>query len=385
MKVLWLCSWYPSELDPFDGDFIQRHAYAAAIFNDVYVIHITPDESARKTNNVREEIKKQGRLTECIIYFKKTVSFFGKAYGFLKWKRLLKKAIIEYIAKNGRPDLVHVHVPMRAGLLALWLRRKYNIRYIVSEHWTIYQPGSTNGFSTRSPVFKFFTRKIISKSMALLTVSRDLGERINEQVLKGDFQVVPNVADEELYYFQPQQTKPFVFIHVSNMSYQKNVPPILRCFELAHQEFPNSRLVLVGPHDEAIVDQARQTQLLDRSIFLRGEIPYDQVASAVREANALVLFSHFENLPCVIIEALCCGRPVITTPVGGIPEIINERNGIFVNTGDEASLINAMKRMMMDHATFNMKEISEEARSEFSYAAVGKMFDNIYKQATLKT
>ena len=384
MRVLWLCSWYPSQLDPFDGDFIQRHAYAAAMFNDIYVIHITPDERARATNNVREEIKKQGRLTECVIYFKKTVSFFGKAYGFLKWRRLFKKAIIEYIAKNGKPELVHVHVPMRAGLLALWLKRKYNIPYLVSEHWTIYQPGSTNGFSTRNRIFKFFTRKIISKSRALLTVSRDLGDRINEQVLKRDFRVVPNVADERLYYFQPDQTKPFVFIHVSNMSYQKNVPPILTCFELAHQEFPNSQLVLVGPHEKAIVDLATQTQLLDRSIFLRGEIPYDQVANAVREANALVLFSHFENLPCVIIEALCCGRPVITTPVGGIPEIINERNGIFVSTGDDTALVNAMKKMMMDYSSFDKEQISQQARLQFGYAAVGEMFDNIYRQ-TIQT
>ena len=384
MRVLWLCSWYPSQIDPFDGDFIQRHAYAAAMFNDVCVIHIAPDERAQATDNVREEIKKTGRLTECIIYFKKSISIFGRVHGFLKWKRLFKKAIKDYIDKNGKPELVHVHVPMRAGLLALWLKRKYNIPYFVSEHWTIYQPGSTNGFNMRNPFFKFCIRKIIKESSALLTVSKDLGERINEQVFRKNFLVVPNVADETLYYFEPGQARPFVFTHVSNMSYQKNVPPILRCFEFVHEEFPNSQLVLVGPHQKAIVDLAKQTQLLDKSIFIRGEIPYGEVAKAVREANALVLFSRFENLPCVIIEALCCGRPVITTAVGGIPEIINEQNGIFVNVDNETSLVKAMKRMMMDYSSFDMKEISEQARSKFTYAVVGQLLDNIYRERTRK-
>ena len=384
MRVLWLCSWYPSQIDRFDGDFIQRHAYAAAMFNDVYVIHIAPDEMGQATDKVREEIKKKGRLTECIVYFKKTTSIFGKGYGFLMWRRLFKKAINDYIDKNGRPELVHVHVPMRSGLLALWLKRKFDIPYVVSEHWTIYQPGSTNGFRTRNTLFKFLTRKIVKESSALLTVSKDLGERISEQVLHKNFIVVPNVADETLYYFQPERPKPFVFIHVSNMSYQKNVPSIVKGFDAVHHEFPNSHLVLVGPHEKTIADLAKQTHLLDRSIFLHGKVPYDQVANAVREANALVLFSHFENLPCVIVEALCCGRPVITTPVGGIPEIIDERNGIFVNANEEGSLIKAMKKMMVDYSSFDLKDISEQARSKFSYAVVGQLFDSIYRDTIQK-
>jgi glycosyltransferase involved in cell wall biosynthesis len=354
------------------------------MFNDIHVIYVAPDENGKATNSVREEHKQKGRLTECIVYFKKATSILGKVYGFLKWRRLFKKAITDFINKNGKPDLVHVHVPMRSGLLALWLKRKYRIPYVVSEHWTIYQPGATNSFGSRNPLFKFLTRKILKESSALLTVSKDLGGRMNEQVLHRDFLVVPNVADETLYHFQPEQLRPFVFIHVSNMSYQKNVPSIVKCFDIVHHEFPNSRLVLVGPHQNAIAGLAKQTHLLDKSIFLRGEIPYDQVATAVLEANALVIFSHFENLPCVIVEALCCGRPVITTPVGGIPEIINEQNGIFCRVNDESALVKAMKKMMLDYSSFNLKDISEEATSKFSYRVVGQLFDKIYRDSIQK-
>ncbi|HQV61525.1 MAG TPA: hypothetical protein PLG08_12150, partial [Chitinophagaceae bacterium] len=44
-KILWLCSWYPAKTDPYNGDFIQRHARAAALYNDIYIIHVAGDET----------------------------------------------------------------------------------------------------------------------------------------------------------------------------------------------------------------------------------------------------------------------------------------------------------------------------------------------------
>jgi hypothetical protein len=76
-KILWLCSWYPGKTEPFNGDFIQRHARAAALYNDIYVIHVTGDSSG-KTENTEEEINKSGSLTENIIYYKRSLSLLGK-------------------------------------------------------------------------------------------------------------------------------------------------------------------------------------------------------------------------------------------------------------------------------------------------------------------
>lgn len=380
MRILWLCSWYPSRIDPFDGDFIQRHAHAAALFNDVYVIHVAADEKGKVTNGQEKENKNTDRLTECIIYFKKTISFFGKVNGFFRWRRLFKDAIAEYIRAYGEPDLVHVHIPLRAGLIALWLKRKYHIPYVVSEHWTIYQPRSSNGFAKRNFVFKFLTRKIIMQSVYLVSVSTDLGKRMNQQVVKKEFVVVPNVANEKLFHYEPVQERPFVFIHVSNMSHQKNVQPIIKCFETLHSEFPDTQLLLVGPLQNSVSQAADATGLLNQFIFLRGEISYEEVAHALREAHALILFSYYENQPCVIIEALCRGRPVITTPVGGIPEIIDEHNGIFVDVDDDTSLLKAMKEMLLGYSAYDLKKISEEARSKFSYTVVGRLFDSIYRR-----
>ena len=52
-EILWLPSWYPNKLAPFEGDFIQRHAQAAALYNKIYVIKVVADDRAMITKKLR--------------------------------------------------------------------------------------------------------------------------------------------------------------------------------------------------------------------------------------------------------------------------------------------------------------------------------------------
>ena len=73
-KVLWLPSWYPNKLFPFNGDFIQRHAAAVALYQPVQVIHIVKDEKGVFTKNIMEDIHVTGGLSETIVYYKPLVT-----------------------------------------------------------------------------------------------------------------------------------------------------------------------------------------------------------------------------------------------------------------------------------------------------------------------
>ncbi len=68
-KILWLCSWYPSKLMPFNGDFIKRHAEAASLYNDIRVIHIVRDAKGIITKDTLAEESAKNGLTEKIIYY----------------------------------------------------------------------------------------------------------------------------------------------------------------------------------------------------------------------------------------------------------------------------------------------------------------------------
>lgn len=76
-KILWLCSWYPNRTDPFDGDFIQRHARAAALYHDIQVIRVVAD-SALAPGVVETERTDQAHLSEQIIYLGKGKGLMGR-------------------------------------------------------------------------------------------------------------------------------------------------------------------------------------------------------------------------------------------------------------------------------------------------------------------
>ncbi|MEO7984305.1 MAG: glycosyltransferase, partial [Bacteroidota bacterium] len=311
----------------------------------------------------------------------------GRVVSNYSWLLIFRQAIRKYIAEKGRPDLVHIHVPFKAGILGLWIKRKFKIPYIVTEHWTIYQPQNIVPYGQLKYFLRSVLHRVIKRSSLLLPVSRDLGVLMNDMVAKKEFSVIENVANEKYFYYAGaiKTGSPFTFIHVSTMSYQKNAEGIIESFTELREKFPGTRLVIVGPAPVTIKQLISQTGLLDKNIFLRGEISYPEVANEMQQSNALVLFSRFENSPCSIIEALCCGLPVIATAVGGIPELLDQNNGLLVNQGDKGSLTRNMETMIANYQQYDQQKIAEQAKKQFSYPVIGKKIDEIYRAISTAT
>ncbi len=377
-KILWLCSWYPDRTEPFNGDFIQRHANAAAIFNDIYVVHVTGDASG-KTNALETSFTTRNHLSEFTVRFPKTNSLYGRFTGHLRLLDNFRKAADKYIREQGKPDLIHVHVPVWAGIIALELKKKWGIPFIVSEHWGIYNDVELNNYSTKSARFKRKSRQILENASAFTSVSRFLAEGVNRRVAKKEYSIIHNTVNTALFYFKQKSSDVFRFIHVSNMVPLKNAPGILKAFRSLLDMGQNAELLMIGDTDPAIRNFAADLGLEDKVEF-KGEIPYKQVAAAMQDSDVLILFSNIENSPCVISEALCCGLPVIATAVGGIPELISKENGILIQPRDEKALADTMKHMQERYADFNKEKIATEARNKFSYEVIGKNFDELYEK-----
>ncbi len=109
-------------------------------------------------------------------------------------------------------------------------------------------------------------------------------------------------------------------------------------------------------------------------IHTTGEISYEEVGKELRNADALIMFSYYENMPCVILEALCTGIPVIASDVGGIREVVNPDNGILVEAGKETQLFEAMKEMISNYELYEKDLISQHAKEQFSYQTIGKNY-----------
>lgn len=376
-KILWLCSWYPNKLEPFNGDFIQRHARAAALYNDIHVIHLVGDTTG-KTKISETFIHQEGNLTEQIVYYKKKTSAWGRFRAHYRWLFLYRKALRNYIVKNGKPDLVHVQVPMKAGIMGLWMKKKHGIPYVLTEHWGIYNDTERLNYAGRGKTFQYYTRKIFSLAARFISVSKYLAEGVSRLVIKKEYEVVPNVVNTDLFFHKEKPATPFRFIHVSNMVPLKNAEGIFRAFKLFTEKGGNAELVIVGDTDVAIRQYAAELALPADKIFFRGEVSYDQVAREMQQADCFILFSNIENSPCVIGEALCCGLPVIATNVGGVPELVNKGNTLLIEPKDESALAAAMQQMINTYSGFNRKQIAATAKDRFSYEVIGKKMDEVY-------
>ena len=109
-----------------------------------------------------------------------------------------------------------------------------------------------------------------------------------------------------------------------------------------------------------------------------GSLSSDEVASIMRESDAVLLFSRKENFPCVIAEAWACGKPIITTDVGGIAEHMSDERGMMVNSGDEGALAKAILSLDQE---WDADKIRSYAVENFSIKAVAEAYTEAYQTA----
>ncbi|MFT4205150.1 MAG: glycosyltransferase [Chitinophagaceae bacterium] len=377
-KALWLCSWYPDRTQPQNGDFIQRHACAVSLFADVTTIHVTPCHPSKMgKKNVSIDARGDDTLTENVLYYKKRKNdIFYRMHSACQYFYQYRKWVRRHLQQSSRPDIVHVHVAWRDGLVALWLKKRYNIPYVLTEHWTLYHINNGRDFQQKNFFFKFFVKKILQNATVVLPVSSQLGNTLQSLVPSVQYKVVSNVVNTEVFnYREPATQQPFIFIHVSSFSNLKNPKGIIEAFGKTNQQFPFTKLVLIGETKNLNVETTH------KNIELIDSISNDEVAAYMQQSHAFVLFSFAENQPCVLLEALCCGLPVISSDVGGISEFIGKDNGLLTEPGNIQMLTEKMHYMIKHYPLYNRKDISKKAIAQYNHHIVGKQIDNIYHQA----
>src|SRR6187399_374268 len=380
--VLYLPSWYPNDLDSFTGHFIQRHALALSLFMPVHVVFIVRDKNKSLTKSIRIEEKTTGNLTETIIYYASPnykLGFIERLVSIRKYNSAYKRFFLKWIRNNGKPSAVHVHVPYKAGLIALWLKKKYKLNYLVTEHWTGYDKTTTDNFFSRPPSFRYITKKILNNSKNVICVSEDLAFKLSSIIPTLKTKVIPNTVNEKLFYFERKTQECFKFIHyISVWRGQKNTEGLIKVLSELYKKRQDWECIMYGPVQPELAELVVTFQL-EKHIKFTGEISYEKVGEIVRSASALISFSNYENQPCSILEALCCGVPVIATKVGGIPEIINSQNGIITEPLNESQLLQAIESMMDNFKNFDLESIAKSAKMKFSYNAVGSQLNLLYQ------
>jgi glycosyltransferase involved in cell wall biosynthesis len=187
----------------------------------------------------------------------------------------------------------------------------------------------------------------------------------------GTYRTVRNVVD----------TVRFKFPDAPTVRHQKKIVHI-SCFEDRSKNISGILKTVAGEGMDLESMQVLAGELGIRNSYARftGLLEGDDLVKALAESNFLVLFSNYENMPVVIPEAFACGIPVLATRVGGIPEIVNDTNGMLVEPADEEALLEALNEMLDNFQKFDRTAMRAFAVKEFSNQAVGKVFDDLYRE-----
>jgi glycosyltransferase involved in cell wall biosynthesis len=378
--ILWLPSWYPNEAEPYNGDFIQRHANAAALYNNITVIFFTQYGEAVTTKHKVSKTVSQNlnQITVYVPFEPWGIQLIDKIRYNVSFYRFSKNFLKAFIQENGLPSLVHVHVPVKAGNLALWIRKKFGVPYIVSEHASTYSKNAKDSFFSRHWLYRLQVKKIFSDAAVVTNVSLAIGKLLKELFALKNVEVIHNVVDTDIFkpIFLPKEI--FTYVHVSSLNDQKNIFGILRVFKKLSTIRTDWKFIVVGPYSEKIKSFIVQEQLA-HLIYLTGEVPYSMVASYMNHAHVMVLFSKHENFPCVVIEALCCGLLVVSSDVAGINEAVNSSNGILVEPENEDALQDALIEIRENYDSYNRESVAADAARKFGYLPVAKKISELYK------
>ena len=101
----------------------------------------------------------------------------------------------------------------------------------------------------------------------------------------------------------------------------------------------------------------------------------------MKNADLMIMFSNYENLPVVILESYACGVPVISTDVGGIREHLNENLGRLVNPGDEVAFFKAIDHALDNLDEYDKSKLRDYAEKHFSNEVIGVQLYEVYKGA----
>ncbi len=379
LTVLFLNSWYPNEVSSQNGNFIQQHARAVSLFCNVVALHV---QSKNQKKEIAISKKYNKNVFEVIVYYKKINT--NHISSSITKKKQRHKAYLkgyEQILKEFKSiNMIHLNVILPAGFFALYLNKKYNIPFVITEHSTVFLDSNPLNHNF---IEKYFVKKITKKASAICPVSIDLKNALIKYGVKGNYKTIPNVVDTNLFHYnRNKNSNKLNILHVSTLvDAHKNIKGILNVIKKISKIRNDFFFHIVGDGDiEGVKNYAKKIELESNIYTIDSQKPLNEIAKLMQKSHLFLLFSNYENLPCVISESLVSGVPVLSSNVGGIAEMISKKNGVLVNAKKEQELLESLDSILSNLVKYNGKEIAKNAILKYSYKSVGQQYLDLYNK-----
>lgn len=243
------------------------------------------------------------------------------------WQQLKSALIVnEY-------DVVHINISCSKFGLArdyLYARviKKKKVKIVIHCH-------CDTKYMVKGIMVEYFFKRICSiadKIFCLNTSSQNhIGEIANKESI-----IIPNFFEEKDMNNICEKN---ITNEVKNIIYVGHIVKLKGCIDILSvaRQMLNINFKMIG----YLSDEIKSIPISDNVEFL-GEISKEEVLKQMIQYDLLLFPSHTEGFPNTILEAMACGLPIIATPVGAIPDILEDNGGLLVNIGDVEGMIKAI-------------------------------------------
>lgn len=347
--ILWLTYWYPDKENPVRGNFIRAQWQAARSVGcevELLFVDIAKGKKMMEVNWIR------GSEGEIILKVRSRA--WKTIYHTPIWAA--KLITRKWADKTGldQPIAIHANVVFPAGILAEQLGRRWNIPYVITEHW------SKAGKWTRHKLFGKKVRSSYEEAKAILPVSKHLSEELQNKlpkILKENFRTIPNAVDINSFKYMSRKLEPQkkivkilgVASLISSNSLVKRVDFSIEALSILKRNHPDIiwdyTHVGSGSRLKVLQDYA-QGLGVDQNIKWLGSLDPNQLYEEYCKADIFLQPSKSETFGIVVLEAIETGLSVIASDIPAFKSWVNEKTGIRVelNSNSIAEGVEALWR-----------------------------------------
>jgi glycosyltransferase involved in cell wall biosynthesis len=386
MHIVIIPSWYPSLEDEIEyGSFFREQAQSLKRFG--YQVGV-----------ISPQLRSLRYLTKKVNAWKKGLHIQDDdgvmTYRYYRWSYLTpipyfypylflttgKKLFEQYIDRYGLPDLIHVHSAMPAGTLAVYLKEKYSIPVVLTEH--------SSGFANN--YYKRWQHDLISKSFMasdkLIAVSPNLAQLLNQKYNNiNKWEWIPNLVNSTFFDTQSLEAKrsgqKFIFLNIALMNSNKKQENLIRSFAKKFKDRLDIELHIGGNGQlKSYLHSLVNEFGIEKQVRFLGALTRNQVVEHMINSSVFVLSSDYETFSVVLVEALACGKPVIATACGGPECMVNERNGLLIPPHNIEYLAIAMKQMYDNFDLYDSQKIRHDCLLNFGEESIVEKLSFVYSK-----
>ncbi|OHB71651.1 MAG: hypothetical protein A2W23_07350 [Planctomycetes bacterium RBG_16_43_13] len=382
-KPLIISHLFPNSNSPVYGIFVYEQLKKLSKLCDVRVIVPTITSTSKEFRKafLQNNISKKEMMNGLEVFFvrafiSKDCFILTTLLSILRIRRIIRRDLKDY-----KINLIHGHYVYPDGFIVAILGMIFKKPVFLTVHGS-----DINIFSHKTRLNKLLVKWILAHVSKVIVVSNALKEKVIQLGIdEKNIAMLPNGFDEVLFKpLNKNETRNKLnlavekqyILFVGHLVEVKNLPLLIEAFSKLERDAKDVYLILVGrgPEENKLKELVRTLKIEDQVLFV-GQKEHSEIPLWINASDVLCLSSNNEGWPTIISEALACGKPVVSTNVGGISEILKHSYiGTLVKKGDLNGYVKAMNESL--NKKWDIQKISSYAK-QFAW---GKIANALYKE-----